>query len=78
MSACRITCVDGGTIDVHGDLEAVMEELHTVFTRRERTFAIFRDLSGAQVAVRPEAVVHVRQSESEAVTEPALSEKRPD
>ena len=34
MAACRITCVDGGTIDVQGDLQAVVEELHKVFTRR--------------------------------------------
>ena len=53
-----------------------MEELHKVFTRREHTFAVFRDLSGTPVAVRPEAVIHVRPSE--AVTEPALSEERPD
>lgn len=61
---------------MHGDLEEVMEELHKVFTRREHTFAVFRDLSGTPVAVRPEAVIHVRPSE--AVTEPALSEERPD
>jgi len=60
MAACRITCVDGGTIDVDGELEVVVEELHKVFTRREHTFALLNDLSGTPVAVRPEAVLHVR------------------
>ncbi len=60
MAACRITCLDGGTIDVQGELEAVVDELHEVFTRRERTFAVLNDLSGTPVAVRPEAVLHVR------------------
>jgi hypothetical protein len=60
MAACRITCVDGGTIDVQGELQAVVDELHKVFTRREHTFAVLNDLSGTPVAVRPEAVLHVR------------------
>ena len=60
MAACRITCVDGGTIEVQGDLQAVVDELHKVFTRREHTFAVLKDLSGTPVAVRPEAVLHVR------------------
>lgn len=60
MAACRITCVDGGTIDVQGDLQAVVDELHKVFTRREHTFAVLNDLGGMPVAVRPEAVLHVR------------------
>ena len=60
MAECRITCLDGGTIDVRGDLETTVEELHKVFTRREQTFAILLDLSGTPVAVRPEAVLHVR------------------
>jgi hypothetical protein len=60
MDACRITCVDGGTIDVQGSLQAVVDELHKVFTRREHTFAVLNDLSGTPVAVRPEAVLHVR------------------
>jgi hypothetical protein len=63
VAACRITCVDGGAIDVRGELETVVEELHKVFTRREHTFAMLRDLSGAPVAVRPEAVLHVRPCE---------------
>jgi hypothetical protein len=60
MDTCRITCADGGTIDVRGELQTVVEELHKVFTRREHTFAILHDLSGTVVAVRPEAVLHVR------------------
>jgi hypothetical protein len=60
VAACRITCVDGGTLDVHGDLEVVVEELHKALTRREHTFAILTDLDGAPIAVRPETVVHVR------------------
>jgi hypothetical protein len=59
-AACRITCTDGGTIDVVGELQSVVEELHKVFTRREHTFAILHDLGGSPVAVRPEAVLHVR------------------
>jgi hypothetical protein len=64
MAACRITCIDGGTIDVRGELEEVVGEFHRVFTRREHTFAILQDLSGTPVAVRPEAVLHVRPSEA--------------
>jgi hypothetical protein len=60
VAACRITCVDGGTLDVRGDLEAVVEELHKAFTRREHTFAMLTDVDGTPVAVRPEAVLHVR------------------
>jgi hypothetical protein len=60
MAACRITCVDGGTIDVDGELDEVVDELHKVFTRREHTFAVLNDLSGTPVAVRPEAVLHVQ------------------
>ena len=47
-------------IDVRGELEVVVEELHKVFTRREHTFAVLHDLNGAPVAVRPEGVLHVR------------------
>ena len=64
MATCRITCIDGGTIDVRGDLEAVVEELHKVFTRREHTFAILHDVNGTPVAVRPEAVLHIRPCEA--------------
>jgi hypothetical protein len=64
MAACRITCVDGETIEVQGELQAVVDELHKVFTRREQTFAMLNDLSGTPVAVRPEAVLHVRPRDS--------------
>jgi hypothetical protein len=64
MAACRITCIDGGPIDVRGELTEVVEELHKVFTRREHTFAILHDLNGTSVAVRPEAVLHVRPREA--------------
>lgn len=63
MAACRVTFIDGETIDVRGDLETVVEDLHKVFTRREHTFAILQDLSGTPVAVRPEAVLHVRPTD---------------
>jgi hypothetical protein len=64
MAACRVTCIDGGTIDVRGELQTVVEELHKVFTRREHTFAVLQDLSGTPVAVRPEAVLHVRPTDA--------------
>ena len=64
VAACRITCVDGATLDVRGDLQAVVDELHKAFTRREHTFAILTELDGTPVAVRPEAVVHVRPSDA--------------
>ena len=48
MAACRVTFIDGETIDVRGDLETVVENLHKVFTRREHTFAILQDLSGTR------------------------------
>jgi hypothetical protein len=64
MDTCRITCADGGKIDVRGELEKVVEELHKVFTRREHTFAILHDLSGTAVAIRPEAVLYVRPSDA--------------
>ena len=66
MAACRVTFIDGETIEVRGELETVVEDLHKVFTRREHTFAILQDLSGAPVAVRPEAVLHVRPTDVDA------------
>jgi hypothetical protein len=56
--------MDGRTIDVQGELQAVVDELHKVFTRREHTFAVLNDLSGTPVAVRPEAVLYVRPRDS--------------
>ena len=64
MATCRITCVDGGTIDVRGEFSEVIEEFHKVATRREHSFAILHDLEGAPVAVRPDAVLHVRPGEA--------------
>jgi hypothetical protein len=63
MTACRITFSDGGTADVEGDLQAVMDELHKVATRREHTFAILHAPSGMPIALRPDAVLHVRPIE---------------
>jgi hypothetical protein len=56
---------DGTTIDVEGDLQTVMEEVHKVSTRREHTFAVLTDVSGDSIAVRPEAVLHVRELRSQ-------------
>ncbi len=69
MAACRITCLDGGTLDVRGELNDVVGELHKVYTRREHTFAILQDLAGTPVAIRPDAVLHVRPNEL-ATTDP--------
>ncbi len=60
MAASSITFIDGQTLEVEGDLQAVIDELHKVATRREHSFAVLRDADGRAVAVRPEAVVHVR------------------
>ena len=37
-----------------------MDELHKVATRREHTFAVMHDPAGTPIALRPEAVLHVR------------------
>ena len=60
MPVCSITFIDGSTVDVEGELQTVIDELHKVASRREHSFAILRDASGEAIAVRPEAVVHVR------------------
>ena len=60
MTACSITFIDGGTLDVEGELRAVIDKLHEVATRREQSFAVMQDTDGRAVAVRPEAVLHVR------------------
>ena len=60
MAVCSITFIDGNTADVEGELQAVIDELHKVATRREHSFALLRDASGHTIAVRPEAVIHVR------------------
>jgi hypothetical protein len=60
MATCRITFTSGESVAVEGDLEVVTEELHRVATRREHSFAMLQDQAGGPIAVRPEAVVHVR------------------
>jgi len=60
MAVCSIRFLDGDAVDVEGDLQAVIDELHKVATRREHSFAILRETSGREIAVRPETVVHVR------------------
>jgi hypothetical protein len=63
MATCRITCADGGTLDVRGELDEVVAAFHKMVTRREHPFAILHHLDGTRVAVRPEVVLHVRPSE---------------
>ncbi|HWT25940.1 MAG TPA: hypothetical protein VN213_20710 [Solirubrobacteraceae bacterium] len=60
MPLSSITFIDGNTVDVEGELEAVIDELHKVASRREHSFAILRDASGEAIAVHPQAVAHVR------------------
>ncbi len=60
MPLCRITFAGGVTADVAGPLQAVIDELHKVSTRREHTFAVLEEASGALIAIRPDAVVHIR------------------
>ena len=60
MAVCSITFIDGSTTNVEGELQLVIDELHKVATRREHSFALLRGASGETIAVRPEAVVHVR------------------
>ena len=60
MAVCSITFLDGSTVDVEGELQAVIDELHKVGTRRENSFAILREAGGDAIALRPETVVHVR------------------
>ncbi len=60
MPSCRITFGIAEPVEVQGDLQAVIDELHEVFSRRQGTFAVLRDLAGEPIAVRPDAVLHVR------------------
>ncbi|HEX2411901.1 MAG TPA: hypothetical protein VHJ39_12100 [Solirubrobacteraceae bacterium] len=60
MAVCSITFLDGSTVDVEGELQAVIDELHKVGTRREHSFALLSEPDGDAIAVRPETVVHVR------------------
>ncbi len=60
MASCRITFAGGVTVDVVGPLQAVIDELHKVSTRREHTFAVLEEPSGGSIAMRPDAVLHIR------------------
>jgi hypothetical protein len=60
MAACSITFADGHSVDVEGELEAVIDRLHEVASRRVHSFAVMQGADGRPVAVRPEAVLHVR------------------
>lgn len=60
MVACSIAFKDGKSVDVQGDLQAVIDTLHEVASRRVHSFAVLQDTDGRPVAVRPEAVMHVR------------------
>ena len=64
MASCRITFAGGVTVDVSGPLQALLDELHKVSTRREHTFAVLEDLSGEPIAMRPDAVLHIRPLDS--------------
>ena len=69
MVACRITFAGGVTVDVAGPLQAVIDELHKVSTRREHTFAVLEETSGAAIAMRPEAVLHIRPLRSDTASQ---------
>jgi hypothetical protein len=60
MAACSITFVDGRSLEVEGDLQEVIDKLHEVASRRVHSFAVIQAADGRAVAVRPEAVLHVR------------------
>ena len=60
MAASRITFASAESVDVQGDLQQVIDELHKVFSRRESTFAVLQEVTGNPIAVRPDAVLHVR------------------
>jgi ABC-type phosphate transport system auxiliary subunit len=60
MAACSITFSDGESLEVQGELQTVIDKLHEVASRREHSFAVLRDAAGHAVAVRPDAVMHVR------------------
>jgi ABC-type phosphate transport system auxiliary subunit len=60
MATCSITFSDGESLEVQGKLQTVIDELHEVASRREHSFAVLQDTDGRVVAVRPEAVLHVR------------------
>jgi hypothetical protein len=60
MAASTITFVDGRSLEVEGELQVVVDKLHEVASRRVHSFAVLQGADGRPVAVRPEAVLHVR------------------
>jgi hypothetical protein len=60
MTVSSITLTHGDAVDVEGELQAVIDKLHEVASRREHSFAVLVDASGTAIAVRPEAVAYVR------------------
>ena len=60
MASCSIAFTDGETLEVEGELQTVIDKLHEVSNRRVHSFAVLQDTDGQAVAVRPEAVLHVR------------------
>jgi hypothetical protein len=60
MATCTITFNDGHSLDVEGELQAVIDKLHEVASRRVHSFAVLQGADGRPVAVRPDAVLHVR------------------
>ena len=60
MASCRITFAGGVTVDVEGSLQAVIDESPRVSTRRDHTFAVLEAPSGETIAMRPDAVLHIR------------------
>jgi hypothetical protein len=60
MAACTITFVDGRSLEVEGELQAVIDRLHEVASRRVPSLAVLQAADGRAVAVRPDAVLHVR------------------
>jgi hypothetical protein len=62
MAVSSITFIDGQSADVEGEVQAVIDQLHEVASRRVHSFAILVDTSGEVIAVRPEAVAYVRRS----------------
>lgn len=60
MAPCSIAFTDGSSLEVEGELQAVIDKLHEVASRRVHSFAVLQDTDGRAVAVRPDAVLHVR------------------
>ena len=60
MAVCSITFIVGSALDVEGELQAVIDELHKVASRREHSFARLCEPGGETIAVRQETVVHVQ------------------